>query len=78
MIGDIKFKTFYLLRKEDVSGISSTGIVAHGIEMRSGLLFLEWIANEHVSWGLYPNETELLSIHGHENRTQLIWITEKD
>lgn len=71
MKGD-KVKPFYLLRKEDVSGVSGTGVVAMGAIYPSGQVYLEWIASNHVSWGIFNNIDELIQLHGHEGKTQVI------
>lgn len=71
MKGD-KVKVFYLFRKEDVSGVSGTGIVALGAIFPSGKVQLEWIASNHVSWGAFPNIDILRQLHGHEGRTEII------
>ena len=66
-----KFKEFYLLRKEDVSGTSGTGIVARGVVFPSGVAILEW-QTFHSSVCYYKNIDDVESIHGHNGKTEVI------
>jgi hypothetical protein len=73
-----KFKTFYLERTKDVSGVSGTGPIAHGTLLRGGWVMLEWITPDHRSIGIYPSIEELMSIHGHEGSTLLKWVSDNE
>jgi hypothetical protein len=64
-------KEFYLLRKEDESGISGTGIVARGVVLPSGTVVLEW-QTFHSSIAIYKNMEDIQSIHGHEGKTIIV------
>lgn len=61
-------KTFTLIRLEDVTGISGTGIVAQGVEFDSGRCVMEWLT-AFKSIGVYQNSNELIQIHGHDGKT---------
>lgn len=65
------FKEFYLLRKEDETGISGTGIVARGVIFPSGKAVLEW-QTFHTSMAIYSNVSDVEAIHGHNGKTLLI------
>jgi hypothetical protein len=64
---------FVLERKEDVSGMSGTGIVAVGIVLPSGMVVMEWVSFEK-SMGIYHSIAQLEKVHGHEGRTLVRFI----
>jgi hypothetical protein len=70
---DFKGKRFYLERKEDVSGLSGTGIVAEGIEFINGLIAMSWLS-PHPCVIIYPSIRQIEELHGHQGRTVVIWI----
>lgn len=70
-------RTFKLYRKEDATGISGTGYIAEGAVFSNGNAVLNWLTT-HQSIGLYPSIEELVSIHGHEGRTMVVWDGGKD
>lgn len=65
-------RTFKLVRMEDESGVSGTGVVAEGVEFSHGEVALSWLTL-HRSMGFYPNIRELENIHGHGGRTVVRW-----
>ena len=69
-----KFQEFYLLRHTDVHGKSGTGIVARGVVFPSGKSVLEW-CTFHSSVCIYPNINDVLEIHGHEGKTEVVMGT---
>lgn len=79
-------RRFELVRTEDVSGTSGTGVVATGVEYPNGAVHMMWYngSNEELevdgngfSFKPAPNgikSTEI--IHGHEGRTEVQFIDE--
>lgn len=63
-------RTFKLVRKEDFSGVSGTGEVAEGVEFSNGKCVMCW-GTATSSIAVYENVTDLVSIHGHEGRTEV-------
>lgn len=67
------FKNFVLVRSEDETGISGTGIVAVGIMFPSGEIFMEWTSpiksHEH-----FHSVAELDALHGHKGKTVVQWL----
>jgi hypothetical protein len=63
-------RTFKLVREDDETGISGTGIVAEGIEFSNGMCAMSWLTAMH-SVAIYPNAKQLEAIHGHNGRTKL-------
>ena len=64
---------FQLVRKEDVSGVSGTGVVAEGVEFHDGQVVVSWFGKYH-SMGVFPNVKEVLNVHGHDGRTIVRWL----
>ena len=71
---DVKMpgRRFWLVREEDVSGVSGTGVVAEGIEFSNGQAVLSWLVGGG-SLGVYSSINSLVKIHGHGGATQVVW-----
>lgn len=77
-------RRFHLVRAEDESGVSGTGIVAVGVEFPSGYVEMEWLndENENVNTEMnghasYPGGIEdAMIVHGHGGKTEVKWIDE--
>lgn len=66
-------RRFYLYRDEDATGISGTGVIAEGVELKNGVAVLSWLT-EHTSTAIYDSVKELILIHGHKGKTRLLFI----
>jgi len=66
-------RRFYLVRKEDVSGISGCGRIAEGCTFDNGFVALTWLTG-HMTLSYYKGIEELISIHGHEGKTLVEWV----
>ncbi len=66
-------RRFELIRDEDQTGISGTGLVAEGMEWPDGHVALRWGQEIH-STVLYANVDDVVSIHGHGGKTRLVWL----
>jgi len=64
-------KPFYLLRNEDETGISGTGIVAIGAIYPSGKCVIEWLTFT-TSMNIYNTFDQVVEVHGHGGKTQVI------
>lgn len=60
-----------LYRHKDVNGISGVGHVAEGVEFSDGRVAMRWIATTLRSTGIYDSLDDMLSIHGHDGRTEI-------
>lgn len=59
-------RRFHLVREEDETGISGTGVVAEGVVFSDGRVALRWVAHEHTrSTVLWDAVEDVLTIHGH-------------
>lgn len=65
-------KTFHLLRHEDKSGVSGTGIVAEGVVFSTGKVSLGWLTLVK-SVAVYDSIEDCEVIHGHNGATQIVW-----
>jgi hypothetical protein len=62
-------RRFILLRVEDLSGSSGTGIVAKGIVAPNGMVVVCFEDTIKIA----PSVEKLMEIHGHEGRTRFHW-----
>ena len=70
-VGD-PLPSFVLLRLEDESGISGTGLIAEGVIFTSGKVAMSWLT-DHSSIGIYDSIGEVQNIHGHSGKTLIIY-----
>lgn len=67
-------RLFTLVRTEDVSGTSGTGVVAEGVEFSDGTCVLHWLSQLH-SIEICGNMHVVEAIHGHGGRTMVMYAT---
>lgn len=63
---------FRLIRHEDVTGISGTGVVAEGVEWPNGQVCLWWYG-EHSSVAVWQSLDDAMKIHGHNGATEAVF-----
>lgn len=63
-------RIFFLVRDQDFSGVSGTGIVAEGVEFSNGNCAMRW-RGRLSSVAIYESMDMLVSIHGHSGRTRI-------
>jgi len=66
-------KLFHLVRLEDKSGVSATGVVAEGVCFTDGRCVLTWTTKYH-SIAIYDSMEDLEKIHGHDGSTIILEI----
>ena len=66
-------RRFNLVRTEDLSGVSGTGIVAEGIEFENGKVAICWTSKYHIT-SVIDNMHTLEKVHGHGGKTHVEWI----
>jgi hypothetical protein len=66
-------RRFRLVREEDVSGVSGTGVVAEGVVFSVGKVALSW-CSPYRSVTIYESLDDLEAVHGHEGRTRIEWV----
>lgn len=71
-------RPFALRRREDVSGVSGTGVVALGAEWPDGLVVLRWTSDWPTSVVFHDRGIESVeAIHGHGGKTQVVWLSDE-
>jgi hypothetical protein len=65
-------RTFTLVRKQDISGVSGTGVVAEGAVFACGKAVLVWLT-EVNSVAVYDSVQALEEIHGHGGATHVVF-----
>ena len=65
-------RNFVLVRHEDVSGISGTGVVVEGTLFSNGKIALTWLGSR-PSVIIYDAIEDVLAIHGHNGLTEIVW-----
>lgn len=72
-------RVFSLVRYDDVSEVSGTGIVAQGVQYRDGQVSMQWccpgLPSSVAVWGSIE---DVLTIHGHRGRTVVKWGDGRD
>ncbi len=66
-------RRFHLDRDLDVSGVSGTGVVAHGAVWADGAVILRWLGL-HPSTVAWPSLDDAVATHGHNGTTRIVWI----
>lgn len=74
-MAETKTRRFYLYRREDVSGVSGTGIVADGIMWPDGTASLKWRGDD-TSVVFWFTLFSLVKVHGHDGKTAVLWLDE--
>lgn len=68
-------RVFHLVRYDDVSDVSGTGIVAQGCQFRDGHIALRWcVPTLPATWNLFDSIDDLLLLNGHQGRTVVKWV----
>jgi hypothetical protein len=66
-------RRFELHRHEDETGVSGTGPVAEGVMFSDGTAALRWRTAVR-STAVYACMEDLERIHGHDGRTEVVWL----
>jgi hypothetical protein len=66
-------RRFQLVRHEDPTGVSGTGVVAEGVEFSTGWAALQWLTAVN-SIVFYPSMENVYYIHGHNGSTEVVWL----
>ncbi|GIG61847.1 hypothetical protein Lfu02_62190 [Longispora fulva] len=70
-------RPFALRRWADPTGVSGTGIVAHGVQWFDGRIELRWIGTTTgvTSSCSYDSMEDMLRVHGHGGHTEVAWLS---
>lgn len=68
-------RVFSLVRDEDPTGVSGTGVVAHGVQFPDGTVVLRWVGT-HASLTVWSSIAHAIAVHGHGGKTRFQWATD--
>ena len=81
-------KVFYLVRIEDETGVSGTGIVAEGVRWTDGSCSLRFVSRTpgFINFEGVPEDAEIQragerhvrTVHGHRGKTKLVWAEDEE
>lgn len=81
------FRRFEVVRTQDVTGMSGTGVVAEGVEFSDGTVAVRWreLPEESLNYQrgvrattvIFPNAAAVEALHGHNGATTLAWIDDE-
>lgn len=67
-------RAFTLVRDDDVTGVSGTGVVAEGVEFSSGVVALTWLSEWPTSVVFHDRGLEsVVAVHGHGGKTRIVF-----
>lgn len=66
-------RPFYLQRAEDVTGVSGTGVIAHGVQFPDGVTVLRWVTGKSTT-AVWDSLEDALAVHGHDGRTRAVFL----
>lgn len=69
-------RPFHLVRHEDPSGVSGTGVVAEGAVWSSGSVALHWPGHPRAT-SVWASLDDLLAAHGHGGSTEIRWLADR-
>ena len=74
-------RMFHLVRSEDPTGISGTGVVAEGVEFSDGVVVVRWRGPIEHPWGtteattvVHNDIVNVEMLHGHNGATVVEWL----
>lgn len=71
-------RVFYLVRIEDETGTSGTGIVAEGVLWSGGDVSVRWLG-EAPCVHYWPGGIDhVRRVHGHRGKTKVVWADEPE
>ena len=70
-------RRFELVRDEDLSGVSGTGIVSEGVQFTDGKVALRWVVGGARSTSLWDSMRDMVQVHGHDGATVVRWIEQE-
>jgi hypothetical protein len=68
-------RLFRLVRHHDVSGVSGTGVVLHGVQWPDGSVSGRWaVPGLPPSSGHWDRIEDVERLHGHQGQTVVEWV----
>jgi len=66
-------RPFALIRTTDHTGVSGTGVIAHGVQFFDNSVVLHW-GGAYSSTVVWKCLEDMLAVHGHDGATQVAWL----
>jgi len=66
-------RPFALYRHQDVTGVSGTGSVAHGVQFADGQVVIRWLGPS-PSTVVWNSLDDAMKVHGHGGKTHVVWL----
>jgi len=77
-------RRFEVVRTQDVTGVSGTGVVAEGVEFTDGTTVVRWCElpedspnyqrGVRATTVIFPEVSAVEALHGHNGATTLVWL----
>ena len=68
-------RRFQLIRRDDETGVSGTGVVVEGVVFSDGHAAIHWTGSKWPTTTPHPGGIEsVLDVHGHDGKTVLMWL----
>lgn len=64
---------FALYRHQDVTGVSGSGTVAHGVQFADGTVVIRW-RGDNPSTVVWGSLDAAMHVHGHDGKTRVVWL----
>lgn len=75
IIGSLESRRFTLVRHDDVTGVSGTGVVADGVRFPDGVVALRWRSEWPTSVVFHDRGMDAVeAVHGHGGLTEVVWL----
>jgi hypothetical protein len=69
-----EFRRYLVVRDEDVSGVSGTGVVCEVAQFSDGHAAVHWLGKWPMTTPHHEGLKTITAVHGHEGRTRLVPI----
>lgn len=66
-------RRFVLVRNQDPSGVSGTGLVVEGVQFSDGTVAMRWLS-PHSSSVVFGSIESVEIVHGHQGKTTISWL----
>lgn len=72
-MGDRPARSGFLVRRDDVTGLSGVGRVAWIVQFPDGPCVVRWCVSEVRQTAVFASLNDVLAVHGHDGRTVVEW-----
>jgi hypothetical protein len=69
-----RFRRFIVVRDDDVSGVSGTGVVCEGVQFSDKHAAVHWLGKWPMTTPHHQGVKTIKAIHGHGGKTRVVWL----